>query len=235
MISPPLYLLVSFLIGSLPFGEIASRLKTGKTLIKPGTRTTRPPKDMFAFLGIPLGLLVCILDIFKGFIVVFPLAQYFLGPDPYFNWGWISLAGLLCVIGHCNSIFLSFKGGRGLAPTFGVMVTLLPGPATLAFFLGFFLAFWGLSSKPGALSAAGAMPLLSIIWVVKIKPEDLFYLYIVAFMSLWTFWEHRDELKNYLGLNSSNSNEAQCQASDDTNPDEPESASNKNNSDTKIN
>jgi glycerol-3-phosphate acyltransferase PlsY len=80
------------------------------------------------------------------------------------------------------------------------MATLLPIPAIFAFLIGLWLAFWGLSTKPGALSAAGAMPLLSIIWVLAIKPQDLYYLYIVAFMSLWTFWEHRDELKSYMGI-----------------------------------
>jgi glycerol-3-phosphate acyltransferase PlsY len=194
------YLLASFLIGALPFGELASRLKTGKSLIKEGTRTTLPPSEVFSLLGIPTGLIICLLDFTKGFLCSYPLAVFFLSPEPYHHWGWISLASLLCVIGHCNSPFLGFKGGRGLAPTSGIMATLLPIPAVLSLLLGFFLAFWGLSSKPGALSAAGAMPLLSIIWVLKIKPQDLFYLYIVAFMALWTFWEHRDELKSYMGI-----------------------------------
>lgn len=195
-----IYLVACYLIGSIPFGEILSRLKTGKTLIQERTRTTVAPAKMFELLGIPLGTLICVLDFLKGFITSYPLAVLLMGPEPYHAWGWISLGGLLTVIGHCNSLFLGFKGGRGLAPTFGVMATLLPVPAVFAFLIGAWLAFWGLSSKPGALSAAGAMPLLSIIWVLAIKPQELFYLYIVAFMSLWTFWEHRDELKSYMGI-----------------------------------
>ncbi|GAB4273386.1 MAG: hypothetical protein Kow0029_13030 [Candidatus Rifleibacteriota bacterium] len=195
------YLLCCFFIGSLPFGELVSRIKAGKSLIKPGTRTTLPPGEMFEVLGIPLGIIVCLLDLLKGFCAAYPLASYFLGPNPYQNWGWISLGSLLTVIGHCNSPFLAFKGGRGLGPTIGVMATLLPFPAILAFLLGAWLAFWGLSTEPGALAAAGAMPLLSIIWVLAIKPQDLNYLYIVAFMSLWTFWEYRATLKSYMGIN----------------------------------
>jgi glycerol-3-phosphate acyltransferase PlsY len=194
------YLLACFFIGSLPFGELFNRIKVGKSLIKAGTRTTIAPAAMFESLGIPLGVTVCMLDFCKGFLTAYPLAIYFLGQNPYQHWGWVSLGGLLTVIGHCNSPFLGFKGGRGLAPTFGVMATLLPIPAIFAFLIGLWLAFWGLSTKPGALSAAGAMPLLSIIWVLAIKPQDLYYLYIVAFMSLWTFWEHRDELKSYMGI-----------------------------------
>lgn len=197
------YFLACFLIGSLPFGETLARLTTGKSLLVPGSRDTRSPGEVFEILGLPLGILVCILDCLKGFLAVYPVTVRLIGEDAYAQWWIVGLGGILTVIGHCNSPFLKFKGGRGLAPTFGVMVTLLPVPALISLFLGLFLAFWGLSSKPGALSAAGAMPLLSIAWVFLVKPQDLDYLYIVAFMSSWTMWEHRSELKNYLGLKSS--------------------------------
>lgn len=194
------YFVACFLIGSLPFGEIVARLKTGKSLIVPGSRDTRPPGEVFEILGIPTGIIVCILDALKGFVAVYPVTVQLIGPEAYSQWWVVGLGSVLTVIGHCNSPFLGFKGGRGLAPTFGVMVTLLYVPALLSLFLGLSLAFWGLSSKPGALSAAGAMPLLSICWVFLIRPQDLDYLYIVAFMSTWTMWEHRSELKNYLGI-----------------------------------
>ncbi len=198
------YLIACFIIGSLPIGEVLARLKTGKSLILPGSRTTRPPGEMFDTLGITTGIVVCLLDGLKGFVAVYPLALYFLGNDPYSQWWAISLGGFLTVFGHCNSVFLGFRGGRGLSPTFGVMMTLLPLPAIIASLLGLWLAFWGLSSKPGALSAAGAMPLLSIGWVTFIKPADIDYLYVVATMSIWTMWEHRDELLSYMGIKPKN-------------------------------
>lgn len=206
-----LYLLASFLIGSLPFGEILARIKTGQSVIQSGSRNTKTPGEVFAILGIPTTIAVCLLDSLKGFLCVYPLAIYLLGPDPYNQWWIISLGGLLTVIGHCNSPLLGFKGGRGLAPTFGVMVTLLPVPALLSFSLGLWLAFWGLSSKPGALSAAGAMPILSIAWVMILHPENLDYLYVVAFMSLWTMWEHREELKSYMGIKAHHDTDCQLQ------------------------
>jgi len=194
------YFIACFLIGSLPFGEIVSRIKTGKSLLLPGSRDTRPPGEVFEILGIPTGIMVCLLDSLKGFLAVYPVTVKMIGAEAYSQWWVVGIGGILTVIGHCNSPFLGFRGGRGLAPTFGVMVTLLYVPALISFLLGLFLAFWGLSSKPGALSAAGAMPLLSIAWVFMVKPDDINYLYIVAFMSIWTMWEHRSELKNYLGI-----------------------------------
>ena len=40
------YFAACFLIGSLPIGEAVARLKTGKTLLLPGSRNTRPPGEM---------------------------------------------------------------------------------------------------------------------------------------------------------------------------------------------
>ncbi len=217
-----LYFLASFFIGSLPLGEILARIKSGKSILQPGSRNTLAPGEIFEIMGIPTGIAVCLLDGLKGFLTVYPVALYFLGPDPYSQWWVISLGGLLTVIGHCHSPFLGFKGGRGLAPTFGVMVTLLPVPAIFSLFLGLFLAFWGLSSKPGALSAAGAMPLLSILWVMLLHQESLDYLYVVAFMSLWTMWNHRDELKNYMGMKTLPTLENTAHHAQDVNETEPD-------------
>jgi len=203
------YFIACFLIGSLPFGEIVARLKAGKSLLQPDSRDTLPPGEVFEILGIPAGIVVCLLDCLKGFLAVYPVTVKMIGEGAYSQWWVVGIGGILTVIGHCNSPFLGFRGGRGLAPTFGVMVTLLYVPALISLLLGLFLAFWGLSSKPGALSAAGAMPLLSIAWVFLVKPADINYLYIVAFMSSWTMWEHRSELKNYLGIKSAKTPEAE--------------------------
>lgn len=201
------YLSVCFVIGSLPVGELIARFKTGKTVLQPGTRSTKSPGETFEILGSGSWVAINIIDALKGFAAVSPVATFVLGATPYQQWWLISLGGFVTVIGHCNSPFLGLKGGRGLSPTFGVMVTLLPYPALVASFIGFFLAFWGLSSKPGALSAAAVMPFLSIFWVLLIKPEDLYFLYIVACMSIWTIWEHRSELKKYLGMTDSKNSE----------------------------
>jgi glycerol-3-phosphate acyltransferase PlsY len=200
------FALLAYIIGALPTGAFFARLKKGKSLIEPGTRSTKRPQDVFEILGIPLGIFVSILDILKGILVVRFLTTVFFGQAGLQTWWIAAIGGLLVVIGHCNSALLGFRGGRGLAPTFGVLVSIFPIPAILSTLLGTWLAFWGLSSKPGALSAAGVMPILSIVWVTWFRPEETYYLFVVAFMSLWTMWEYRDELNNYLGLSSANKN-----------------------------
>lgn len=195
-----LYFLAAYLVGSIPTGSIFARIKGEKSILVPNTRSIIRPGEIFEILGIPLGLLAMLVDIFKGFFAVSLLKNLIINPQTANGWWIISIGAALVVIGHCNSALLGFKGGRGLAPTFGSLLFIFPIPAIISGLLGFFLGFWGLSIKPGALSAAGLMPIASIIWVLSFHYEQLYFLYIVAFLSLWTMWEHKDELKSYMGI-----------------------------------
>jgi len=195
-----LYFLASYLLGSIPTGTIAAFLMKKESVFKPGERTTKHAGDVFNILGFKIGILVTLVDVIKGYLAVSPLISWIIGAQGHLDWWVVSGGGLLVVVGHCNSALLGFRGGRGLATSFGVLFTLLPIPSLVTCIIWACLSFWGLSTRPGALSAAGAMPIFSIPWVLFIEKEKLFYLYVVAFLSLWTMWEHRQSLLGYLGL-----------------------------------
>ncbi len=201
------FFVLAYLVGSIPTGTIAARLAGKGSLLVPGERSTLRAREVFEVLGMGLGITVTIIDILKGVAVVWPLRAWLVGPlptDPGLvgplaapPWWAVCGGALLVVIGHCNSALLGFRGGRGLATTFGVMLVLLPVPAILAFVLWGGLSFWGLSTRPGALLAAGAMPLLSIPYIWWFHADQLEYLFLVAFLSVWTIWEYRAAMISY--------------------------------------
>jgi len=197
------YFLAVYLIGSIPIGDICARLFRHDTVIKPGEWTTKHSGDVFGLLGMKLGIFVTILDILKGWVAISPLLQYLAQPSPESHPWVMCTGGVLVVIGHCHSLFLGFKGGKGLAPTAGVLFTILPVPAFVSFLIWASLSFWGLSVRPGAVSAAGAMPLVSVPYIYFIAPEKLVYLYVVAALSICTMWEYRKSLLSYMGLGPS--------------------------------
>ncbi len=195
-----LYFFVSYVIGSLPTGYLAALSMGRGSIFNPGERTPKNTGDIFALLGIKMGLFVTFLDLLKGLIVAGPLDTWIIGPHIEHDWTIVSTGGLLAVIGHCNSPWLGFRGGRGVAPSFGVLFMILPGPALISAIIWGCLSFWGLSTSPGAVSAAAAMPVISVPWVMFYQNEKLYYLFPVAFLSLWTLFEHRKNLKAYLGI-----------------------------------
>jgi len=81
-----------------------------------------------------------------------------------------------------------------------VLFTILPVPAFISLLFWAAISFWGLSVRPGAVSAAGVMPIASILYIYFIAPEKLDFLYVVGTLSIFTMWEYRVNLLSYMGL-----------------------------------
>ena len=117
-----------YLLGALPFAQIASRLRgidvfaTGSTLA--GTA------NVFFNVGHRTGALVLVGDVAKGSAAVF--AAWGLGVPPPL----ILVAGGAAVVGHWKSVFTGFRGGDGMAPLMGVSLALMPALAVLGFAAG---------------------------------------------------------------------------------------------------
>jgi len=111
MISNLIIILISYTLGSIPFGFIISRLFSGKNILEVGWRKSSG-SNVFKNIGKWQGVLTGILDIGKGFLAVW-LSQKlgFSVPIQVF-------CGVAVVVGHNWSCFLNFSGGRGIA-TFG--------------------------------------------------------------------------------------------------------------------
>ncbi len=117
-------ILISYLIGSIPTAYIFGRVLKGIDIRKFGSGNVGATNAL-RVLGKPAGITVLVLDILKGFVVVF-----FLGNSIVTRITGISditarvLLGFCCIFGHNWTIFLKFKGGKGMATTLGVLLGL---------------------------------------------------------------------------------------------------------------
>jgi glycerol-3-phosphate acyltransferase PlsY len=110
--------LVGYVFGSLPFAYWFGLLQN-KNMLAEGSGNVGA-KNAWRVLGAVPGLMVLILDIAKGLMAV--ALGGFLAKDP--NGG--LLAGALAVWGHCFSMLLLGRGGKGIATTIGVMLAIQP-------------------------------------------------------------------------------------------------------------
>ncbi|MGV3278499.1 glycerol-3-phosphate 1-O-acyltransferase PlsY [Rickettsiales bacterium LUAb2] len=109
-------IILSYLIGSIPFGFVLVYLVKGidiRTIGSGNIGTTNVLRSGFPLLAI----LTLILDISKGFILAF-IGIHFLHQDYGF------LIGLAAVIGHLYPVFLKFKGGKGVATALGLILAI---------------------------------------------------------------------------------------------------------------
>lgn len=130
---PALLLLAAYLLGSIPFGYLIIRLTQGRDIREIGsgnigaTNVLRSGKKW-------QGIATLLLDGGKGFLAVH-LIRMALGGEA---WGWMTAAAFLAIGGHVYTVFLSFKGGKGVATGCGAYLAIAP-MAVLAT-LGIFLA-----------------------------------------------------------------------------------------------
>jgi len=152
-------LLFSYLVGSIPFGLLFSRM-VGKDVRKEGSGNIGAT-NVNRVLGKKLGILTLLCDVTKGFLPVF-VASIML-PEGDNRQLYIGLCGLAAVLGHMFSIYLGFKGGKGVATALGVF--LFFSPWSIAIALVVFVAVVGISGfvSVGSLAAAGLIPFFILL------------------------------------------------------------------------
>jgi acyl phosphate:glycerol-3-phosphate acyltransferase len=157
--------LAGYLLGSIPFGILLTRLFGGGDIRAAGSGNIGATNVTRVVGPIP-GILTLILDALKGAAAVW-LAQHFSGSSA----SWMTATGFAALVGHCFPVWLKFRGGKGVATGAGVFLALC-WPAALGAILLFVLvvAFFRFVSL-GSIAAAAAMPLLIyLLWAPRLAP-----------------------------------------------------------------
>jgi glycerol-3-phosphate acyltransferase PlsY len=162
-------LLLSYLVGGIPWSWLAVRAARGIDLRQVGSGNLGATNTVRA-LGVPAALVVLVLDAVKGWVAPALFAQLRIDPPAVDASALPSLAGGAAIAGHIFSPYMRFKGGKGIATTAGVFAALEPralGIACAAFAIGA-LATRGIVSV-GSLLAALALPFAT--WALQ-APGD---------------------------------------------------------------
>ena len=124
------FILGAYVLGSIPVGLIIARLR-GIDIRKHGSGNIGAT-NVGRVLGRRLGIVCFALDFLKGFLPVLAAGAVFrlLGKQSFQLessqlWLWLAVA-IAAVTGHVASVFLGFRGGKGVATTFGALAALWP-------------------------------------------------------------------------------------------------------------
>ncbi|HHV35659.1 MAG TPA: glycerol-3-phosphate 1-O-acyltransferase PlsY [Syntrophomonadaceae bacterium] len=149
-----LMVFICYLIGSIPCGYMIGR-RNRVDLRRHGSGNIGAT-NAFRILGPEVGLLVLLCDVAKGFIPVLIVNNIF-GP----SWG--VGAGLAAIVGHNWSVFLGFRGGRGVATGAGVLIALMPGVVLIAFVVWVLVVLVSGYVSLGSIIGAVAVPIIALI------------------------------------------------------------------------
>jgi glycerol-3-phosphate acyltransferase PlsY len=200
-------ILASYLVGAIPFALIIGKLFKGIDLRNYGSGNLGST-NAFRVLGVPLGILVQILDIAKGLFVVLVITEYFYSNLPFTNYTPFEditvakiIAGVSAIIGHTYSVFAGFKGGKGINTALGVLISM--SPVDVGISIGFFV-LTVLSAgyvSLGSIVASFMFPVMMFVrenfFKVNITGYDTLIFFSIA-VSLLLIYNHRQNIRRLL-------------------------------------
>ncbi len=119
-----LFVIFSYLFGAFPTGYVLYKLKTGSDIRVKGSGNVGGT-NVARTLGAKEGIMTIIIDIIKGFIPI--MLAYFFYPNDLIL---LSIASIAVIIGHDFPVYLKFKGGKGIATSFGIIIGVCSFPFT---------------------------------------------------------------------------------------------------------
>jgi acyl phosphate:glycerol-3-phosphate acyltransferase len=162
MMNDYLAALPAYFLGSIPTAVWVGRVRYGLDIREHGSKNAGAT-NTFRVLGKKAGKVVLGIDVLKGMIAV--LLPYFLLPYS-FTAAQLThvqlLASFLAVIGHVFPVFASFKGGKGVATSLGVVIGLQPIAAAIC--LGVFLLVFMISHYVSLGSILAALAFALLLW-----------------------------------------------------------------------
>jgi glycerol-3-phosphate acyltransferase PlsY len=187
---------ISYLIGSIPTAYIFGRLLKGIDIRNFGSGNVGATNAM-RVLGKPAGISVLLIDILKGFLVVVGVGAVFAPRISIISSQTLSLIlGLAAICGHNWTIFLGFRGGKGVATTFGVLLGLaLKIPGLYLIILLLVLVWVVVFAVARIISVASVITALALpIFIFYFRPSRALWV-LSLLLSLIVILRHKSNLK----------------------------------------
>ncbi len=198
MLTILIIILSSYLLGSIPFGIIISRLWKGIDIREYGSKNPGAT-NVYRVIGPVPAVIVLLLDIGKGLLAVFLLSQIIFHQPATSQVNLKIIAGISVILGHSFPVFASFKGGKGVATGLGVLIALVPLEAALAFLL--FLIIVSITRYVSLGSLVSALFILLALTFERYyldKPVANELLVTILLLAIFIFYTHRLNIKRLL-------------------------------------
>jgi len=177
-----LKLIFSYFIGSIPTGYLAGKLLKGLDIREHGSGNVGAT-NVFRVVGKIPGFAVLLLDIFKGYLAVSLIAS---GEGALYR----LLIGLTAIAGHNWTLWLKFKGGKGVAVSAGVIIALAPKVFVFSLLVWVVLFLITRYVSVSSIGAALVMPVLAMVF-----GKDPAFIIFTVILAISICYTHRSNIK----------------------------------------
>lgn len=186
------FMLLAYLWGSVPFGYLLTKYFVGKNILKLGSGNIGST-NVRRIAGKKISILTQLLDMLKGLLPVALFLFFDLDTTvPYY----IFLLALGVIIGHDFSLFLKFKGGKGVNTTLGASVLLIPYSVIISVAIYFVVKWRFKYVSSGSIALAIAMPISELI--IHQTTQAFYFLFTSSILIILL---HRQNITRLIGGN----------------------------------
>lgn len=184
-------LLLAYLAGSFPTAYLVGRAK-GVDLGRVGSGNYGAT-NVFRNLGRGPASIALLVDVAKGFVPVALLPRWLdasgLRPEIF-----AVLLGVAAVLGHVFSVFLGFRGGKGVGTAAGAFLALSPWATLLAAAVWIAVIAWRRIVSLASLAATVALLAAVVGFHLRDWPRDWPLMMVTGLLCGFVFWTHRENL-----------------------------------------
>jgi len=193
---------IAYLLGSIPFGLIIGKLKSGVDIREHGSGKTGAT-NLMRVAGTKLGVLTIVLDVVKAGGAVMLAAVIIDGSNGSFTIGGVTVywqhvaqvvAGLAAIAGHNWPLFAKFKGGRGVTAYFGTLFAICPPAGILGAEVVAIAALRSRHMSMGSILGALAAWCLMVPLTIAYNLSPIYLAYGLVVIALLVY-QHQDNIK----------------------------------------
>jgi glycerol-3-phosphate acyltransferase PlsY len=185
---PALGFLFAYLLGAIPTSYLLARLFGRVDLREHGSKNLGAT-NLYRVMGWRYAVPAGVFDVAKGAIPVVAIAPR-VGDSPWLPVG----LGIAAIVGHVFSVFVHFKGGKGVATAAGAVLALAPLPLAASACVWAALVWTTGYVSLGSMAGAVAFP-LAVRWL---KPDDTPTLIAGVVLAAFIVFNHRTNIRRLL-------------------------------------
>lgn len=191
-----LFIIISYLIGSIPTGLVLAKVTGSEDIRKKGSGNIGAT-NVTRLLGKKLGFLTLLGDVLKAVLPMLAVHWYFVQSGMSASTHEMDQAVTLCggaaFLGHLFPIYLNFKGGKGVATALGVFIVLEPLAVLASLILFIAVVYFSGYVSAGSLLVSALMTVW--IWLFGGSPN---HVYLAFFIGVLIWIKHADNIKRLM-------------------------------------
>lgn len=179
-------IILSYFFGAIPSGVWIGKIFKNIDVRDYGSKNSGATNS-YRVLGAKLGIAVLVIDVLKGFIPLYIASKFNLAYND------LVILGLVTILAHTFSCFISFKGGKGVATSLGVFLFLAPVITLILLVIFILVVYFTKYISLGSITAAFLLPIFTFF-----THRDTYLFTLSVVIAIFVIYRHKTNISRLL-------------------------------------